>query len=77
MFSALTGSSTNPYDALVAKATDETQTSESWDLILTLCDKVDLDGEQGARNVTQALQKRLLHRSANVQLFSLTVRCST
>jgi signal transducing adaptor molecule len=30
-------------------------------------------GENSARNCIAALQKRLTHRSANVQLFSLTV----
>jgi hypothetical protein len=30
-----------------AKATDETLTSENWEIILNLCDKVQDDGEQG------------------------------
>ena len=30
-----------------AKATDETLTSENWELILNLCDKVLEEGEQG------------------------------
>lgn len=30
-----------------AKATDETLTSENWELILNLCDKVQDEGEQG------------------------------
>jgi hypothetical protein len=29
------------------KATDETLTSENWELILNLCDKVQDEGEQG------------------------------
>jgi hypothetical protein len=37
----------NTVDASVDKATDEAQTSESWDLLLTICDKVDLEGESG------------------------------
>jgi signal transducing adaptor molecule len=30
-----------------AKTTDENLTSENWELILNLCDKVQDDGEQG------------------------------
>jgi hypothetical protein len=30
-----------------AKATDETLTSENWEIILNLCDKVQDEGEQG------------------------------
>lgn len=64
---------TNPYDDIVVKATDENQTSENWEIILNLCDKVTDEGEQGARNVIAALLKRLTHRNANVQLYSLAV----
>ncbi|KDN43231.1 hypothetical protein RSAG8_06198, partial [Rhizoctonia solani AG-8 WAC10335] len=63
----------NPYDEIVAKATDENQTSENWEILLNLCDKVSEEGEQGARNVIAALLKRLTHRNANVQLYSLSV----
>lgn len=66
-------SSLNPYEEIVAKATDEKQTVEAWDVLLTIWDKVNDDGEDGARNCVIALQKRLQHRSANVQLFSLTL----
>ncbi|KAM0786298.1 hypothetical protein ACM66B_001776 [Microbotryomycetes sp. NB124-2] len=67
------GKPTNPYEEVVAKATDEKQTEVSWDILLTVWDKVNEDGEAGARNCVAALQKRLQHRSANVQLFSLTL----
>ncbi|KAI9464810.1 hypothetical protein F5148DRAFT_1209321 [Russula earlei] len=63
----------NPYDDIVGKATDETLTSENWELILNLCDKVQEEGEQGARNVIAAILKRLAHRNPNVQLYSLTL----
>ncbi|GAA6020000.1 hypothetical protein JCM10207_006754 [Rhodosporidiobolus poonsookiae] len=66
-------SRTNPYDELLAKATDEKQTEINWETALTVWDKVNEDGEAGARNCVAALQKRLNHRSANVQLFSLTL----
>jgi len=67
------GAQANPYDDIVAKATDENQTAENWEVILNLCDKVNDEGEQGARNVIAALLKRLMHRNANVQLYSLTL----
>ncbi|KAH9992720.1 hypothetical protein BJV74DRAFT_771568 [Russula compacta] len=63
----------NPYDDIVVKATDETLTSENWEIILNLCDKVQEEGEQGARNVIAAILKRLAHRNPNVQLYSLTL----
>ncbi|BGP25997.1 class E vacuolar protein-sorting machinery protein hse1 [Rhodotorula toruloides] len=67
------GRAVNPYDEIVAKATDEKQTEINWEIALTVWDKVNEDGESGARNCIAALQKRLTHRSANVQLFSLTL----
>ncbi|EJU03500.1 hypothetical protein DACRYDRAFT_99146 [Dacryopinax primogenitus] len=63
----------NPYDEIVTRTTDETLTGEDWNLILTLCDKVTDEGEQGAQNVIAALLKRLAHRNANVQLYSLSL----
>ncbi|BGP17864.1 hypothetical protein JCM10213_008339 [Rhodosporidiobolus nylandii] len=68
-----TRAAVNPYDEIIAKATDEKQTEINWEIALTVWDKVNDDGEQGARNCVAALQKRLNHRSANVQLFSLTL----
>ncbi|KAL8276379.1 hypothetical protein RQP46_011224 [Phenoliferia psychrophenolica] len=56
-----------------AKATDENQTGENWEIFLTVWEKVNEDGEAGARNCVNALQKRLAHRNANVQLFSLSL----
>ncbi|KIJ11143.1 hypothetical protein PAXINDRAFT_84964 [Paxillus involutus ATCC 200175] len=64
---------TNPYDDIVVKATDENLTDENWEVILTLCDKVQDEGESGARNVIAAVIKRLAHRSPNVQLYSLSL----
>ncbi|KZT59839.1 hypothetical protein CALCODRAFT_449479 [Calocera cornea HHB12733] len=63
----------NPYDEIVTRTTDENLTSEDWNLILTLCDKVTDEGEQGAQEITAALLKRLAHRNANVQLYSLSL----
>ncbi|KAK0461373.1 uncharacterized protein EV420DRAFT_195887 [Desarmillaria tabescens] len=41
------GGSTNPYDEVVTKTTDENLTSENWELILNLCDKVQEEGQEG------------------------------
>ncbi|UZJ56070.1 hypothetical protein CBS101457_005390 [Exobasidium rhododendri] len=63
----------NPYDEIVVKATDENLTSENWQLNLDVCDKVTSDGPSGSRNCVAAILKRLVHRNANVQLYSLTL----
>jgi signal transducing adaptor molecule len=63
----------NPYDEIVAKATDENLTSENWQLNLDVCDKVNADGESGPRQCIAAILKRLVHRNANVQLYALTL----
>ncbi|KAL0066715.1 hypothetical protein AAF712_006320 [Marasmius tenuissimus] len=67
------GGSANPYDDIVNKTTDENLTSENWELILNLCDKVQDEGPEGARNVIAAILKRLAHRNANVQLYGLSL----
>ncbi|CAH0014797.1 unnamed protein product [Clonostachys rhizophaga] len=61
-----------PYDEAVAKATDENATSEDWGAILEVCDKVSSDAN-GPKEVVQSLIKRLAHRNANVQLYTLEV----
>lgn len=60
----------NAFDDAVAKATDENLTSENWEYILDVCDRVGAT-ESGAKDVIQAVIKRLAHRNANVQLYSL------
>ncbi|KAJ6477376.1 hypothetical protein C8R47DRAFT_924579, partial [Mycena vitilis] len=67
------GASNNPYDEIVVKTTDETLTSENWELILNLCDKVQDEGAPGAHGVVAALLKRLTHRNPNVQLYALSL----
>lgn len=46
-------------------------TSEDWQLILEICDKV--DSEASARDCISAIIKRLVHRNANVVLYALTL----
>ncbi|ESK87916.1 class e vacuolar protein-sorting machinery protein hse1 [Moniliophthora roreri MCA 2997] len=67
------GGSTNPYDDIVTKTTDENLTTENWELILNLCDKVQDEGQAGAHNVIAAVLKRLAHRNPNVQLYALSL----
>ncbi|KAJ5225912.1 hypothetical protein N7468_007137 [Penicillium chermesinum] len=60
----------NAFDDAVAKATDENLTSENWEYILDVCDKVSAE-ESGAKEAVAAMIKRLAHRNANVQLYTL------
>jgi len=57
----------------LVKTTDENLTTENWELILNLCDKVNDEGPDGAHQVLLALLKRLAHRNPNVQLYTLTL----
>ena len=63
----------NPFDEIVARATDERLTSENWQLNMQVCDMVAAGDDASARQCLGALQKRLAHRSANVQLYALTL----
>ncbi|KAF1923011.1 uncharacterized protein M421DRAFT_426243 [Didymella exigua CBS 183.55] len=60
----------NIFDDVVVKATDENLTSENWEYILDVCDKVG-SSDTGAQQVVQAMIRRLAHRNANVQLYTL------
>ncbi|KAF5130180.1 Class E vacuolar protein-sorting machinery protein hse1 [Metarhizium anisopliae] len=59
-----------PFDDVVAKATDENLTSEDWGAIIEVCDKVASDSN-GSKEAVQSMIKRLAHRNANVQLYTL------
>ncbi|CRK23942.1 hypothetical protein BN1723_003081 [Verticillium longisporum] len=59
-----------PYDEGIAKATDENLTSEDWGAIMELCDRVTTD-TNGPKEAVQSMIKRLAHRNANVQLYTL------
>ncbi|OSS47035.1 hypothetical protein B5807_09852 [Epicoccum nigrum] len=60
----------NLFDDVVVKATDENLTSENWEYILDVCDKVS-SADTGAQQAVAAMIKRLAHRNANVQLYTL------
>ncbi|EME49693.1 hypothetical protein DOTSEDRAFT_68460 [Dothistroma septosporum NZE10] len=57
-------------DDAVVKATDENLTSENWEYILDVCDRVSAKPEGPAQAIA-SLIKRLAHRNANVQLYTL------
>ena len=62
---------------VTAKATDENLTSENWEYIMDVVDKVTTE-ENGGKDVVASMIKRLAHRNANVQLYTLEVRiCSS
>ncbi|KAJ4293967.1 ESCRT-0 subunit protein hse1 [Collariella sp. IMI 366227] len=61
-----------PYDEGINKATDENLTSEDWGAIMEVCDRVTTDAN-GPKESVQSLIKRLAHRNANVQLYTLEV----
>ncbi len=63
----------NIFDDAVGKATDENLTSENWEYILDVCDRASSEAS-GPKDVVQALIKRMGHRNANVQLYTLEVR---
>ncbi|KAF9907339.1 ESCRT-0 subunit protein hse1 [Lobosporangium transversale] len=63
----------NPFDEIVANATSETLTSENWDLILSICEKVNRSSDNAGRDCFAAIQKRLYNKNANVILYSLTL----
>lgn len=63
---------TDSHMLCLAKATDENLTSEDWGSIMEVCDRVSGDAN-GSQQAVQALIKRLAHRNANVQLYTLEV----
>ncbi|KAJ1984626.1 ESCRT-0 subunit protein hse1 [Dimargaris verticillata] len=63
---------TNPFESLVNKATSEELLTENWDLNLRICEKIG-QSETNARDCMAAINKRLLHRNANVVLYTLSL----
>ncbi|KAI9835900.1 MAG: ESCRT-0 subunit protein hse1 [Sarea resinae] len=63
----------NAFDDAVAKATDENLTSENWEYIMDVCDKVAAEdtGASSAKDAVASMIRRLAHRNANVQLYTL------
>ena len=63
-------SSADVCGAPTVKATDENLTSENWEYILDVCDRVSTS-PSGPQLAVASLIKRLAHRNANVQLYTL------
>ncbi|KAH8551595.1 hypothetical protein BGW37DRAFT_426018 [Umbelopsis sp. PMI_123] len=63
----------NPFDEVVTSATSENLTSENWELLLNVCDRVSRSSPDAARDCVAAVQKRLQSKNANVQLYSLAL----
>jgi hypothetical protein len=55
---------------ILVRATDENLTSENWEYILDVCDRVSASSS-GPQQAIASLIKRLAHRNANVQLYTL------
>ncbi|CAD6184607.1 unnamed protein product [Caenorhabditis auriculariae] len=60
------------YDDIVEKITASTLTTENWDGILGLCDKVNADSDNG-KAALKSLRKRLNNRDPHVILMALSV----
>ncbi|KAI5778183.1 hypothetical protein EDC01DRAFT_719557 [Geopyxis carbonaria] len=61
----------NQFDDVVVKATDENLTSENWEFMMDAWEKVNSSGDGGFKDAVAALIKRLAHRNANVQLYTI------
>ncbi|ORX72924.1 hypothetical protein DL89DRAFT_308822 [Linderina pennispora] len=62
----------SPYEELVNKTTSEMLTTENWELIMEVCDRVGTS-ETNAGECFNAINKRLLHRNANVVLYTMSL----
>ncbi|KAJ2776413.1 ESCRT-0 subunit protein hse1 [Coemansia javaensis] len=62
----------NPFDEVVKKTTSELLTAENWELIMEVCDRVGTDSER-ARQCFEVINERMLHRNANVVLYTMTL----
>ncbi|KAJ1913290.1 ESCRT-0 subunit protein hse1, partial [Tieghemiomyces parasiticus] len=60
------------FNEIIPKATSEDLVTENWDLNLRICEKIG-QSEANARNCMAAVNKRMLHRNANVVLYTLSL----
>lgn len=56
---------------IIDKATDPSLTSENWEFILDVCDKVNDDPEYGSKEAVEIIQNYLQTNVANRQIYSL------
>ena len=72
MFGRLAPKPTNKtLDDLIVKATDATLTSDHWEYIMEVCDKISLDPENSIQLSVVSIGQRLAQRDANVNLRAL------
>ncbi|KAJ2722156.1 ESCRT-0 subunit protein hse1 [Coemansia sp. Benny D115] len=62
----------NPFDEIVKRTTSEMLTTENWELIMEVCDRVGMDNDK-ARQCFEVINERMLNRNANVVLYTLTL----
>ncbi|EMG48972.1 HSE1 Class E vacuolar protein-sorting machinery protein HSE1 [Candida maltosa Xu316] len=60
-------------DSLINKATDPTLTSDNWQFILDVCDKISSDPESETKIAISTLKSKLASKDANVILRSLSL----
>lgn len=63
-------SSSSPFDKLVEKATNESNTSEDWQSVLDCCDYIN-SSQSRCVDCFRSIMKRILHNHSNVALQSL------
>ncbi|ODV65692.1 hypothetical protein HYPBUDRAFT_90494, partial [Hyphopichia burtonii NRRL Y-1933] len=63
-------------ELLVKRATDETLTTDNWQYILDVCDKISLNPETNTKEAIQLISQRLSLRDANVVLRTLSLLIS-
>lgn len=63
----------SPYDEIVEKVTADTLTSENWELMIDICDRVNSDGIKGCKQCLLSVKKRLNHRDPHVVLLALSL----
>ncbi|KAF7637864.1 VHS domain-containing protein [Meloidogyne graminicola] len=63
----------SPYDEIVEKVTADTLTSENWELMIDICDRVNADEIKGCKQCLLSVKKRLNHRDPHVVLLALSL----